>query len=197
MWKIQLVLGHVFWPGLFWGDISHNKWQYITCFLGDRNMTYCMSPGPDFYVDSGSEVRIPILCLCGIWYSHIVWIYMVDDWFSHRRCSNCYNCYPCCQEVVLYAQSMDQKSLYQITKYCLWWKPTSDTCLFWQYITYFEGIPSPIPSGIKCNTSYLMAIVNLKRVCYKILSMGKCTYRTLPETAQCADFSLILAICPW
>jgi hypothetical protein len=27
------------------------------------NMTYCMSPGPVFYVDSGSEVRIPIFCL--------------------------------------------------------------------------------------------------------------------------------------
>ena len=63
MWEIQLVLGHVFWPGLFQGDISHNKWQYITWFLGDHNMTYCMSPRPAFYVDSGSEVRIPI------WYS--------------------------------------------------------------------------------------------------------------------------------
>ena len=32
------------------------------------NMTYCMSPGPVFHVDSGSEIRIPIFCL---W--HLIW----------------------------------------------------------------------------------------------------------------------------
>ena len=125
--------------------------------------------------------------------AHIVWIYTVDNWFSHSRCFNCYNCYPCCQEVVLYVQSIDQKSLYQISKYCLWWKPPSDRCRFWQYIMYLEGIPS----HNECNTSHLMGIVSLKRACHKILSIGKCTYRTLSETAQCADFSFILVIFPW
>jgi len=33
-----------------------------------RNMIYCISPGPVFHVDSGSEVRIPIFCL---W--HLIW----------------------------------------------------------------------------------------------------------------------------
>jgi hypothetical protein len=129
--------------------------------------------------------------------AQFAWINTIDDQFSHNRCSNRYNCYPCCQEVVLYVESMDQKSLYQISKYCLWWKPTSDICRFWQYITYLEGIPSPIPSCNACNTSNLMCIVRLKRDCHKILSIGECTYTTLPRTTQCANFSFILAICPW
>ena len=129
--------------------------------------------------------------------AHFVWINTIDDRFSHSRCSNCYNCYYCHQEVVLYVQSMDQKSLYQISKYCLWWKSTSDTCRFWWYITYLDGIPSSIPSCNTCNTSNLMGIVRLKRACHKILSIGECTYTTLPKTAQYADFSFILAICPW
>ena len=71
--------------------------------------------------------------------SDIAWflcINTVNDQFSHSRCSNHYNYYSCCQEVVLYVQIMDQKSLHQISRYCLWWPPTSDTCRFWQYITY-------------------------------------------------------------
>ena len=162
-----------------------------------HNMTYCMSSGPVF------------LCRFRIWsqnsnilsvtsdMAHFVCINTVDDQFNHIRCFNHYNCYPCHHEVVLYVQSMDQKSLYQISKYCLWWKPTSDTCRFWRYITYLEGIPLPIPSCNTCNTSHLMGIVKLKRACHKILSIGERTYRTSPKTAQCADFSFILAICPW
>ena len=119
---------------------------------------------------------------------HFVWINTIDDQFGHSRCSNCSNRYPCCQKVVLYAQSVNQKSLYQISKYCLWWRPTSDTCRCWQYITYLEGIQSPIPSCNACNTSYLMGIVRLKRACHKILSIGEHTYTTLPKTAQWADF---------
>ena len=126
-----------------------------------------------------------------------VWTNTVDDWFSHSGCSNLHNCYHCCQKVILYVQSVNQRSLYKISKYCLWWKPTSGTCRFWWYITYLEGIPSPIPSCNACNTSHLMGIVRLKRACHKILSIGECTCTTLPETAQCADFGFILAICPW
>ena len=153
--------------------------------------------------------RTSLLCRFRIWgqnsnivsvasdIAHIMWIYNVDDWFSHNRCSNCYNYYPCCQEVVLYAQSMDQNSLYQISKVL----PVMETHQWHMQILtiyhLFEGIPSPIPSHSECNTSDLMGIVSLKRACHKILSIGKCTYRTLPETAQCAYFSLILAIWPW
>ena len=51
-----------------------------------------------------------------------------------------------------------------------------------------------------CNTSYLMGIVRIKRVCHKIPSIGERTYTTLPKIAQYADFSFILTIfsmIPW
>ena len=69
--------------------------------------------------------------------------------------------------------------------YCLWWKLTSDTCRFWQYITIWEGIPSPIPSCNACNTSHVMGIIRIKRACHKILSIEEHTYTTLPRTALC------------
>jgi hypothetical protein len=58
----------------------------------------------------------------------------------------------------------------------------------------------PVLSCNACNTSYLMGIVRIKRVCHKIPSIGECTYTTLPKTAQYADFSFILTIfsmIPW
>ena len=34
-----------------------------------------------------------------------------------------------------------------------------------------------------------MGIVSLKRACHKILSIGKCTYRTSPETSDVLDWA--------
>ena len=113
--------------------------------------------------------------------AHFVWINTIDDQFGHSRCFNCSNCYPCCQEVVLYAQSMDWKSLCQISKYCLWWRPTSETCRFWQYITYLKGIQSPIPSCNACNTSYLMGIVRLKELATKFWVLGSAHTQHYPK----------------
>ena len=58
----------------------------------------------------------------------------------------------------------------------------------------------PVLSCNGCNTSYLMGIIRIKRVCHKIPSIGERTYTTLPKTAQYADFnfiSTIFSMIPW
>ena len=126
-----------------------------------------------------------------------VCINSANDQFSHSRCSNCYNCFNCGQEAVLYVQIMGQKSLHQISSHWLWYKPTSDTCRFWPYITHLWGISWPISSHNTFNKSHLMGIVRIKRVYHKIPSIGECTYTTLLKTVQYADYNLISPICQW
>ena len=63
-----------------------------------QNMTYDTSPGPGFYVDSGSEVRIPIFCLASD-IAYFLCINGANYQFSHGRCSTCHNCYHCSQGI--------------------------------------------------------------------------------------------------
>jgi len=68
-----------------------------------------------------------------------------------------------------------------------------------QILTMYHLFAGNIMANTSCNafnTLHLMVIVSLKRVYLKIPGIGERTYTTLLKTAQCADLSFILGICP-